>query len=162
MTRWLIAVAERSDWQRVLLPSEAEWEKAARGSADTRCYPWGETFDPARCNCWELGLGDTTPVGIFADGASPYGCLDMAGNVWEWTRSLWGKDWGKPEFKYPYRADDGREDLEADDQVRRVLRGGSFGDPCSGCRCAYRYWDLPSDRSDNLGFRVVASPFPKL
>ena len=82
----------------------------------------------------------------------------MAGNVWEWTRSLWGSDWGKPEFGYPYDPGDGREDLEAGQGVLRVLRGGAFDYAAWVVRCAFRYWKYPDLRLRYYGFRLVASP----
>lgn len=82
----------------------------------------------------------------------------MAGNVWEWTRSLWGKEGGKPDFGYPYDPSDGREPLHAGNEVRRVLRGGAFGSNENVVRCAARIWNHPDDRNLVLGFRVCASP----
>jgi formylglycine-generating enzyme required for sulfatase activity/energy-coupling factor transporter ATP-binding protein EcfA2 len=136
--------------KRITLPSEAQWEKAARGDRDQRAYPWGDAFEATRCNSSDLALGDTTPVGIFLNGASPYGCLDMAGNVWEWTSTIYQD--------YPYRADDGRENLEAGDNVARVLRGGSFRLDAGLVRGAYRLRGDPRYRDVDVGFRVVVAP----
>jgi len=160
--RWLSEVTGKP----IALPSEAQWEKAARGGippgggarGGAREYPWGDEWDETKCNNRELGLEGTTPVGIFPEGRSPYGCLDMAGNVWEWTRSLWGQDFLKPEFKYPYNATDGRENLEAGNDVLRVLRGGSFFNPRSIARCSSRGGYYPYLDWVCYGFRVVVSP----
>jgi formylglycine-generating enzyme required for sulfatase activity len=138
------------------LPSEAEWEKGTCGT-DGRIYPWGNQWESQRCNTRESGPGDITPVGAYPEGASPYGLLEMVGNVWEWTRSPWGKDPKKPGFKYPYRPGDGREDLKVDNKVLRVLRGGAFNLNVDNTRCASR-WGFPSSGYGNLGFRVVVSP----
>jgi formylglycine-generating enzyme required for sulfatase activity len=96
-----------------------------------------------------MNVGDTTPVGAYPQGASSYGVLDMAGNVWEWTGSQY-----KP---YPYDAKDGREEAAGDD--RRTLRGGSwhYSDLVYGVRCAIRYRNNPDLRNYYVGFRV-ASP----
>ncbi len=138
----------------VTLPSEPQWEKAARGG-DGRWYPWGDELDPERANYGDTGIGTTSAVGVFPDGASPYGVEDMSGNVWEWTRSLWGEDLGTPEFGYPYDPSDGREDLTAGDGVLRVLRGGAFYYEVRFVRAASRNWFNPLDRYGDYGFRVV-------
>ncbi len=142
--RWLSSVTGQS----YSLPSEAEWEKGARG-VDGRICPWGDEWD-SQC-CGTRGLAPApTPVGLFPRGASPYGLLDMVGNVWQWTRSLY-----RP---YPYDPADGREDLKAAGE--RVMRGG----PCQAeksagglkyVRCARRGRSQPGQSHYNRGFRVA-------
>jgi formylglycine-generating enzyme required for sulfatase activity len=138
---------------RVSLPSEVEWERAARGT-DGRIYPWGDEPDPNRANYEVTSIKTTSTVGCFPSGASPYGVEDLSGNVWEWTRSLLGA--------YPYPADQQertrRENLQADRDAPRVLRGGAFNFYHWNVRCAARFSYSPYDRSWNFGFRVVVNP----
>ena len=131
---------------KVRLPSEAEWEKAARGTK-SQIYPWGDALDAAKAN-YGNRIKEPTTVGVYPEGASPYGLRDMSGNVWEWTRSR--------QLRYPYRPNDDREDTRPTKDARRVIRGGSFltDDPWA----ARRNTGERSDRTDFIGFRVAIGP----
>ncbi len=129
--RWLAQVTGQS-WR---LPTEAEWEKAARGT-DGRIYPWGNQWEKARANTGDGGPGTTTPVGVYASkgDASPYGCHDMAGNVWEWTSSTYKS--------YPY--DKMKCENDSDSTSSRALRGGSWVNDSQVSRAASRGRDNPN------------------
>jgi formylglycine-generating enzyme required for sulfatase activity len=140
------------------LPSEAEWEKAARGEHPSR-WPWGDTWEENRANTAEAGLGTTSVPGCFPAGISPCGALDMAGNVWEWTRSKWGRGAIRVDYAYPYDPSDGREEPGGPDL--RVVRGGSWFNERRRARCAERGRHIPDYSHNDLGFRVALVPLAR-
>lgn len=137
-----------AQWRGGRLPTEAEWEAACRG-VDTRVYPWGNQPPTRKLVNWHYYEVTVTEVGDYIDGQSPYGLLNMAGNVWEWTNS---------QFKdYPYIFHDGRE--EEVEQATRSLRGGAFSVYSDGIRCASRLGRDSNLKIVNVGFRIISPGF---
>lgn len=138
---------------KIALPSEVEWEAAAAGSQG-RLHPWGRDFERGRCNSKSSGIDSPTVPGQFSPaGDGPYGHVDMAGNVWEWTRSAWGMSVHYPDYAYPYDNSDGRETDDRD--VRRVVRGGAYyyDDDCLRVRTRNHF--APDTRHSGGGFRLA-------
>ena len=180
-SRWLSEHWRERGWLPegwgIVLPSEAQWEKAARGGLEIpdaplfttpgagwavpehtlianshpeREYPWGDKITEAYANYNATLVKATSTPGCFPGGRSSCGCEELSGNVWEWTRSIWGG--------YPYVPDDGRENFAGSEESARVVRGGGFGGYPVNLRCANRSYFHPLDHSPDLGFRVAAAP----
>jgi formylglycine-generating enzyme required for sulfatase activity len=150
--QWLSAKTNRN----YSLPNEAQWEKACRGG-ERRVYPWGDEFDHARSN---HGQSQLAAVDAFP-AQNEFGCFDLVGNVRQWTCTLWGEKRIAPDSRYAYPwKEDGRNDLNASRQIRRVVRGSSFKDDLKLLRCTARSGQAPDDvglPGARHGFRVVMS-----